>query len=321
MSRYLITGGAGFSGSHIVAEALAKGNHVTSLDCLTYAGSLSYLQSAFGPKLEIVHHDFSQPIPNIGNFDFICHVGAGSHVTRSLHRPGDFVQSNVIGTLNVLEYARRGNLKKFIYVSTDEVFGPAQDKPFTEVSRLNPANPYSATKAGGEFLAHSYMRSFKVPVVITRTANMFGSHQNSEKFVPLVIGKILRGEMVDIHAYPHKRTFRGHPNDREIGSRNWLHVSEQARAMVALAEHGIPGQICHVSSGVKKTNLEIAQLIAKILNKPLNYRIVESDRKGHDLHYSLRESPQSIYWKQTESFEELMRKTVEWYVSHTEFLA
>lgn len=321
MSRYLITGGAGFSGSHIVAEALAKGNHVTSLDCLNYAGTLANLSSVFGSKLKIVHHDFSKPIPDIGYFDYIVHCGANSHVPRSLERPDEFIQSNIIGTLNMLEFARKGNVKKFIYVSTDEVFGPAHDKPFVENSRLSPTNPYSATKAAGEYLANSYLKTYGVPVIITRTINLFGEYQHSEKFVPLVVGKVLRGEVIDIHAVPRKRNFRGHPCDNEIGSRNWLYVGEQARAMVFLAEHGMRGQVCHVSSGVRKTNLEIASLIAKILGKQLDYRLVESERTSHDLHYSLRESPQSTFWKGSESFEELMRRTVAFYLAHPEYLA
>lgn len=321
MSRYLVTGGAGFSGSHIVAEALKNGHKVTSLDCLTYAASLDNLANLHGSNLNVVHHDFSKPVPNIGNFDFIIHCGACSHVTRSLQRPADFVQANVIGTMNMLEFARRGNIRKFVYISTDEVFGPAEDKPFNEGSRLNPTNPYSATKAAGEFLSHSYYRSFKVPVVITRTINLFGEHQHSEKFIPLVIGRILRGETVSVHARPRHLVLRGHPHNLEPGSRNWLYVGEQARAVVALAERGFAGQICHVSSGVRKTNLEIAQLIAKILGKKLDYKLVESDRPNHDLHYSLRESPQSIYWKLNENFEDQMTRTVQWYLSHREFLA
>lgn len=315
VSRFLVTGAAGFVGSHIVEELLHRNHDVVALDCLTYAGALGNLAHLIGKRLTIVHHDFTNPLPNIGNFDYIIHNGAQSHVKRSLDNPEVFVKSNTIGTLNLLEYARRGNLKKFVYVSTDEVFGPAKPTPYKESDALNPTNPYSAAKAGGEFLAHSYYRSFGVPVVTTRTSNIFGERQHNEKFVPLVVGKVLRGEVVDVHANP-----RGRLDDYEVGSRNWLYAGEQARALATLAEHGIPGQVCHVSAGVRKSNLEIAELIAKILDVPLKYRIVNGNR-GHDFHYALKESPQSIYWKSTKPFEELMKQTVNWYAAHQEYLS
>jgi dTDP-glucose 4,6-dehydratase len=316
MSRYLVTGAAGFVGSHIVEELLQRNHDVTALDCLTYAGGLGNLAHLITKRLSIVHHDFTHPLPNIGNFDCIIHCGAQSHVKRSLEDPGTFVRSNTLGTLNLLEYARRGNLKKFVYVSTDEVFGPARATPYRESDTLNPTNPYSAAKAGGEFLVHSYYRSFGVPVVTTRTCNIFGERQHHEKFVPLVIGKVLRGEVVDIHANP----LGGSSDSYEVGSRNWLYAGAQARALAVLAEHGIPGQVCHISAGVRKSNLEIAQLIAKILRLPLKHRIVNCSR-SHDIHYALKESPQAVFWKSTTPFEEFMKQTVLWYKGHQEFLA
>jgi len=314
--KILITGATGFVGSHLIEEALRHGHDVTAIDCLDYAGPLDSLSHLPQDRLKFLFHDFTQPLPEIADVDRVIHNGAQSHVTRSLRDPGKFVQTNVIGTLNVLEWARRARVKKFVYVSTDEVFGPAiDDKPRNEGCALKPTNPYSATKAGAEFLVNSYRRSFGVPAVITRTVNMFGERQHPEKFVPLAIKKLFNNERVDIHA-----------SGKIIGSRQWAYVGEQARALVYLAEHGVPGSVYHVTAGVKRTNLEVLERIALIMGLPLvglqhRYRVTEAtERPGHDLHYAIRESPQSTAWKMKENFDQLLTKTVTWYLSHREWL-
>lgn len=312
MSSFLVTGGCGFVGSHLVEELLAQGHHVTVLDSLTYAGSLRNIAHLSSPRLEFVYHDFSHPLPKLRHFDYVIHNGAESHVLRSLTDPGLFVQSNVIGTLNLLEWARFEMPDKFVYVSTDEVFGPAGDEPYHEGDRLKPTNPYSATKAGGEFLVRSYFRSFGVPALITRTINMFGERQHPEKFVPLAIKKILAGEVVDIHAH-----------EGVVGSRQWVYAGGQAKALAWLAENGEPGKAYHVSEGVWKSNLEVAQLIAQILDLPLNYQLKEYAWSGHDFSYSIstRGTPEHVNWKMNDSFEKLFEKTVRWYVDNPGWLA
>jgi dTDP-glucose 4,6-dehydratase len=304
MSRFLVTGAAGFAGSHIVEELLRQDHEVLGLDCLTYAGPLVNLANLTGLRFKFVYHDFTQSLPDLGPVDYVIHNGAASHVLRSLQDPETFVRSNVLGTLNVLEWARKYPVKKFVYVSTDEVFGPAGNEPYHEGDRLRPTNPYSASKAGGEFLVRSYFRSFGIPALITRTINMYGERQHLEKFVPLVVGRLLRGETVDIHAESGK-----------VGSRNWAYVGEQARALIYLAEEGEPGKAYHVAEGVRKNNLEMAQLVAGILGVELKYRLIEYAWPGHDFSYSLsvKGTPQHVHWKMSESFEELLRKTVWWY--------
>lgn len=314
MSSFLVTGGAGFAGSHIVAELLRQGHTVTSLDRLTYAGSLRRLKPLVCDRLTIIHHDFIKPLP-IHGIDYVIHNGAESHVMRSLEDPGTFVRSNVTGTLNLLEWARGAKPKAFVYVSTDEVFGPAGNEPYHEGDRLRPTNPYSATKAGGEYLVRAYFRSYEVPTLITRTVNLFGEMQHPEKFVPLAIGRLLRGEVLDIHAqldYP----------SAVDGSRSWVHVGEQARALVWLAQHGAIGKAYHVAEGTKKTNLDLAQLIADFLQVPLRHRFINYAWPGHDRDYSLsvKGTPEHVNWKSTESFEEQLRKTVLWYRGHQEWL-
>jgi dTDP-glucose 4,6-dehydratase len=310
--KFLVTGGTGFIGSHIVEELLVQGHQVTVLDCLTYAGQLRNIVHMSNLRLEFIHHDFSKPLPKLSHFDCVIHNGADSHVLNSLEHPGRFVQSNVIGTLNLLEWARFKVLHKFVYVSTDEVFGPAGDEPYHEGDRLKPTNPYSATKAGGEFLTRAYFRSFGVPALITRTVNNFGERQHLEKFIPLAIRKIFRGETVDIHAH-----------DGRVGSRQWVYAGGQAKALVWLAGYGEPGKAYHVSEGVNKTNLEIAQTIASVLGKDLSYRLVEYAWSGHDLDYSIscKGTPERVNWQMDDKFEELFVATVRWYRDNPEFLS
>jgi dTDP-glucose 4,6-dehydratase len=309
--RFLVTGGCGFSGSHLVEHLLAEGHEVVVLDNLTYAGQLRNLAHLQGFKLE--HCDFSRSMPgHSSEINFVIHNGAESHVLRSLEDPNKFVGSNVLGTLNLLEWVRHYTCDKFVYVSTDEVFGPAGDEPYHEGDRLKPTNPYSATKAGGEFLTRAYFRSFGVPALTTRTVNMFGERQHPEKFVPKVIGQVLRGETVDIHAHHGL-----------VGSRQWVYAGEQAKALAWLAQNGTPGKAYHVSEGVTKTNLQIAMMIAGVLGKELTYRLVEYAWSGHDLDYkiSCQGTPERVNWDLTNKFEELFVKTVRWYAAHPEFLA
>ncbi len=311
--RFLVTGGCGFSGSHLVEELLRRGHQVTVLDNLTYAGQLRNLAHLSG--FELVHHDFSKSLRGVmarASYDYVIHNGAESHVLRSLEHPERFVSSNVIGTMNLLRWSQYFKPTKFVYVSTDEVFGPSGDEPYHEGDRLAPTNPYSATKAGGEFLTRAWFRSFGVPALITRTCNMFGERQHPEKFVPKVIGQVLRGETVDIHAH-----------EGRIGTRKWVYAGEQAKALVWLAEHGAPGKAYHVSEGIELSNLKVAQLIAGILGKDLTYRLAEYGWSGHDLDYNLscKGTPERKNWDLTNKFEELFVKTVLWYRDHLEFLA
>jgi dTDP-glucose 4,6-dehydratase len=311
MSRFLVTGGCGFAGSHLVEELVRQRHDVRVLDSLNYAGQLRNLTSVyFNFDLEV--HDLQGPIPAcVPQVDYVIHNAAESHVLRSLEDPGKFVRSNVVGTLNLLEWITKNPVKKFVYVSTDEVFGPAGDEPYHEGDRLRPTNPYSATKAGGEFLARSYFRSFGAPTLITRTVNIFGERQHPEKFVPKAIRQILRGETVDIHAH-----------EGVIGSRQWVYAGEQAKALSWLAQNGEPGKAYHVSEGVTKTNLEIARLIAASLGKDLAYKLKEYAWSGHDLDYkiSTRGTPEHKNWDMTDKFEELFTRTVRWYATHPEWL-
>jgi dTDP-glucose 4,6-dehydratase len=316
--RVLITGAAGFAGSHIAEELIVRGYDVVSLDCLTYAGRLDRLAHLPRNQVKAVWCDFSSPISDgvlqeIGPVDYVIHNGAESHVLRSFQYPRTFAMSNIIGTLNVLEAARKLEPQKFIYVSTDEVFGPAHGKPFEENDSLQPTNPYAATKAAGEFLAYSYFRSFGLPVVISRTMNMFGERQHPEKCVPLMIKKILRGEPVPIHGIETELQWIS-------GTRHWLHARNQANALQFLLKAGLPGEKYNVG-GEQHSNLEIYQSIARTIGVLAQFEWAHPQGPIHDMDYSLDDRKiKAMGWKPPIDFETSLRQTVEWTVRNREWL-
>lgn len=320
--RILITGAAGFAGSHIAEEMIDQGHEVVSLDCLTYAGRLDRLAHLPTDKVKSVWCDFSAPISDgvlkeIGPVSFIIHNGAESHVMRSFENPRIFVQSNIIGTLNVLEAARKLQPYKFIYVSTDEVMGPAVEIPFKESDPLKPTNPYAATKAGGEFLAHAYFRSFGLPVIISRTMNMFGERQHPEKCVPLMVKRVLDGQSILVHG--NKETFE-QGVAWTSGSRYWLHARNQANALYFLLENGEAGEKYHIG-GEHHTNLCIAEKIADALYKEVHIEWTEPLGPIHDFSYALDDSKiRSMGWRPPLDFETSLRRTVQWTADHPEWL-
>lgn len=330
MTKVLITGISGFCGSHIAQHIFANTDwDVIGLDRLSYAGRLDRIAHLKGPRLKMVFHDFRAEFPSsvlrsIERADFIIHNGAETHVDRSLKCPEVFLQSNVTGTMNVLEAARKVRCKRLIYTSTDEVFGPAPEgTAFKESDELRPSNPYSAAKAAGEMLCHAYHTSFGVPAVITRTMNMFGEMQHPEKFVPLVMRKILRGEPVTIHAGP----------DGRMGSRCWLHARNQADAILFLLRYedvdewpvkaSIDGSVWHIA-GKEYTNYEIAERIFWAMPvEAWKSETVDavSHRRGHDLRYALDGSKiLSLGWNPPVEFEESLQRTVAWTMEHREWL-
>jgi dTDP-glucose 4,6-dehydratase len=320
--RVLITGAAGFAGSHIAEELTTRGYDVVSLDCLTYAGRLDRLAHLPRNQVKAVWCDFSHAISDgvlkeIGDVDYIIHNGAESHVLRSFQQPRTFAESNIIGTLNVLEAARKMQPRTFIYVSTDEVFGPSHGTPFKETDPLCPTNPYATTKASGEFLVHAYFRSFGLPAVISRTMNMFGERQHPEKCVPLMIKKILRGEPVPIHG-TREDFAQGYA--WKSGSRHWLHARNQANALQFLLKHGIPGEKYNIG-GEERTNLEIFHILARTVGVLSQYEWAHPLGPIHDMNYALDDSKiRAMGWKPPVDFETSLRETVRWTVQNREWL-
>lgn len=316
--KIVVTGGAGFIASHFVEHVLKNTDwEIVILDKLTYASSgfdrLREIGAYGNPRVKLYPVDLTKPMgecleKEIGAVDYIVHMAAETHVDNSISGPRVFVEANVLGTFEILEYARRApGLKKMIYFSTDEVFGPAPGTSvFKEWDRYNSTNPYSATKAGGEELCLAWANTYKVPVVITHTMNAFGERQHPEKFVPKVVRSVLTGETVSIHASHDRLT---------SGSRFYIHCRNIAAATLFLLMGGTPRDKYNIVGEREVSNLVLAQAIAAIIGKPLHYEMVDfhSSRPGHDLRYGLDGTKLRIIgWQPPKNFEESLEKAIRW---------
>ena len=326
MKRILITGACGFIGAHTVEHLLLNTDwEIVGLDRLSYAANgFDRLRDAIGyphPRVTLFSTDFTQPlscglIKEMGAVDYILHMGAETHVDNSIKNPEPFVMANVVGTMRLLDYARQvKDLKKFIYFSTDEVFGPApQGVSYREWDRYNSTNPYSASKAGGEELCLAYSNTYKIPMAITHTMNAFGERQHPEKFIPMIINKIRRGETVTIHSDPTKT---------KAGSRFYIHCRNIASAVLFILENSDIRDKYNIVGEKEVDNLEMAKFIAKILGKPLKYEMVDfhSSRPGHDLRYALDGTKlHDMGWAVPKAFEDSLTKTILWYVDNPKWL-
>lgn len=327
MKRVLITGGAGFLGHHVVEHILINTDwHIVILDKLTYASMglerIREVSECFkDDRLTILACDFANPLSagirkEIGDINYILHLGAETHVDRSISDPMIFVTSNVLGTANMLEYARTcKNLEWFNIFSTDEVYGPAPDGiNYKETDRHNPTNPYSATKSGAEQLALAYANTYKVPVFVTNTMNIFGERQHSEKFIPLCINKILKGETIQIHSSPDKKV---------AGSRFWIHARNVASALLFLLENASFRESYNIVGDREVNNLDLAMYIADVLNKELKYEMVDfhSSRPGHDLRYALDGKKMfDLGWKSPLDLRKSLKNTILWTTAHKNWL-
>jgi dTDP-glucose 4,6-dehydratase len=338
MKRILITGGAGFIAHHLVAKVLKETDwEIVTLDRLDYSGNLNRLHDVmmdFEPtarkRLRVVYHDLKAElnpmiISQIGKVDYIAHLAAGSHVDRSIDYPMEFVLDNVVGTANILDYARKqNNLERFIYFSTDEVFGPAPDGiKYKENDRYNSTNPYSASKAGGEELAVAYENTYGLPVYITHTMNVFGQRQHPEKYIPMCIKKVRDGEVITIHSDSTKTI---------PGSRHYIHAEDVSDAVMFLMNKKLSlvpewgGAKCpkfNIVGAQEINNYELAKLIADTQNKPLNYEFVDfhSSRPGHDLRYALDGSKmKELGWTPSKSVRERISEVVNWTLANDRWL-
>ncbi len=318
VKRVLITGGCGFIGSHFVEHTLKNTEwEIVVIDKLSYA---SYglerhrkMNLVDNDRITLFTWDLVRKISpemrkEIGEIDYIVHMAAETHVDNSIEDPVPFIENNIMSTVQLLEYARElPSLKIFFYFSTDEVYGPALGNTmYTEDSRHNPTNPYSASKSGAEGICMSYHNTYKVPVMRVNVMNAFGEMQHEEKFIPKVIGKVLKGEMVHIHSYPDKK---------KSGTRFYIHARNIAAAVLFLIENGKIGESYNITGEREVSNLEMAQFISKVVGKDLIYEMVDfhSSRPGHDLRYGLDGAKmEEMGWKLPVSFEESLEKTIRW---------
>ena len=328
----LVTGGAGFIGSNFVLDWLAQSDEpVVNLDALTYAGNLENLASLRGDARHVFVHG------NIGDFELVAKLlvehqprailnfAAESHVDRSIHGPEDFIQTNIVGTFRLLEAVRvyYGNLEntaknrfRFLHVSTDEVYGSLEknDPAFVETKRYEPNSPYSASKAASDHLVRAYHHTYGLPVLTTNCSNNYGPYHFPEKLIPLCINNALLGKPLPIYG-----------NGQQI--RDWLYVKDHCSAIRRVLEAGSVGEVYNVGGWNEKANLEVVRALCDILDelspradgKPYKEQITYvQDRPGHDQRYAINASKleRELGWKPAESFETGIRKTVQWYLGH-----
>jgi dTDP-glucose 4,6-dehydratase len=308
MVNVLVTGGAGFIGSNFVRHALAQHPdwHVTTLDKLTYAGRLENLHDVKDhPRHTFVRGDVADATvaaPLVADSDVVVHFAAETHVDRSILSAGEFITTDVFGTFVLLEAARQSKrLRRFIQISTDEVYGSVAEGSSRETDELKPRNPYSASKAGADRLAYSYFATFGVPVVITRASNNYGPYQFPEKVIPLFVTNAIDDLQVPLYG-------------DGLNERDWLHVDDHCRAVDLLIDVGENGEVYNVGGGNHVRNVDLTRQILALAGKGEDLIRPVADRPGHDRRYSLDTAKlQALGWRPVVPFEQGLAATVEWY--------
>ncbi|HUS58121.1 MAG TPA: dTDP-glucose 4,6-dehydratase [Planctomycetota bacterium] len=312
----IVTGGCGFIGSHFIRHMLAhtKVEKIVNLDLLTYAANAQNLADVrHDPRYTFVHGDicdFDLAIHLMTGADAIVNFAAESHVDRSIHDCAEFVRTNITGVQNLLDAARKTSLKRFVQISTDEVYGSLGPQgSFTEQTPLAPNSPYSASKASADLLIRAYCQTYGLPAIITRGANNYGPCQHPEKLIPLFINNLLAGR---------KATLYGDG----LNVRDWIFVQDHCSAIANVLEKGRPGQIYNIGANCELTNLQIAQRLITLLgNDPSHIEFVD-DRPGHDRRYAIDSSKitTELGWRPQYTFDTAFRQTVDWYRQHRDWL-
>ncbi len=310
----LITGGSGFIGSNLVRLVLAErpGWRVVNLDKLTYAGNAESVAELEGnPRYRFVRGDIANgelvaEIVRSEGIDAVMHLAAESHVDRSILSPAIFIETNVRGTQVLLEAARELRVKRFLHVSTDEVYGSLGPTGlFTEETPLAPSSPYSASKAGSDLLALAYAHTFGLPVVVTRCSNNYGPYQFPEKLIPLMIANALEDKALPVYG-------------DGLNVRDWIHVEDHCRGLLAALEQGQAGQVYNFGASSERRNIEIVKGVLRLLGKPESLIQYVKDRPGHDRRYAIdsAKARRDLGWAPRHSFEEALAATVKWYREH-----
>jgi dTDP-glucose 4,6-dehydratase len=307
--KLFVTGGAGFIGSTFVRLVLSldKGVAIVNYDKLTCAGNLANLDSvAANPIHRFIKGDICDSAATsraMVGCDAVVHFAAESHVDRSISHPADAFQTNVTGTLVLLQAARDLQIQRFVHISSDEVYGDVPPESFSdENSPLVPSSPYSASKAASDLLVLSFVRTYGFPALITRSSNNYGPHQFVEKFLPLMITRALVDQPLPIYG-------------DGLQQRNWIHVEDNCRAILAVLERGRLGHVYNIGGPDAKDNLAMARSLLRIMGKPESLISHVSDRPGHDRRYALNSGKISreLNWKPVISLDQGLRQTVEWY--------
>ena len=307
--KLLVTGGAGFIGSAFVRHVLATqpDTSIVTLDKLTYAGNLENLAPvAANERHRFVHGDICDPrlvASLVEGIDAIVHFAAESHVDRSILSPDPFIETNVRGTATLLDAARKAKLDRFLLVSTDEVYGDI-DAPLEadETFALKPSSPYAASKAAADLLALSYVRTFKLPVVVTRASNNYGPYQFPEKLIPLMISNAMRGLPLPVYG-------------DGLQVRDWLYVDDHCRGIFAVLQRGLDGQVYNIGGNCALPNLEVIRRVLRIVGAPESLMTTVTDRPGHDRRYALSSEKlaKETGFVPQMTFDEGLAQTVKWY--------
>ena len=331
MRTILITGGAGFIGSHVIRLFLKKypEDIIVNVDCLTYAGNLENLSDIDNlPNYIFEKTDIRDSISldklfKKHNPDTVIHLAAESHVDRSITNPMDFVETNVVGTVNLLNSAK--NIwkesfegKLFYHVSTDEVFGAlGDDGLFTEETPYNPNSPYSASKAASDHFVRAYHETYKIPIVISNCSNNYGPNQFPEKLIPLMISNIINGKTLPVYG------------DGKY-TRDWLYVEDHASAIEAVYRKGVIGETYCIGGWNELQNIDLIHKLCDLMDNKLSLELGTSrkliafvkDRPGHDKRYAIdaRKMENNLGWKPKESFESGIQKTIDWYLGNKDWL-
>ena len=335
--KIVVTGGAGFIGSAVIRDLIRETDfEVVNLDKLTYAGNLSSLAEVdespryFFEQVDVCHYESVRDLLNKYQPDVIMHLAAESHVDRSIDGPGEFIQTNIVGTYNLLETARayhrtmddsRRTAFRFHHISTDEVYGDLEgpEDLFREDTPYAPSSPYSASKAGSDHLVRAWGRTFGLPVVVTNCSNNYGPYHFPEKLIPLVISNALRGKPLPMYG-------------EGTQVRDWLFVEDHARALVKVVTEGAVGETYNIGGHNEKQNIEVVRAVCGLLDelRPsahagiIRYEQLITfvrDRPGHDVRYAIDASKikHELGWVPQETFESGLRKTVEWYLANEDW--
>jgi dTDP-glucose 4,6-dehydratase len=308
MVEVLVTGGAGFIGSNFVRWAHSRHPdwHITTLDKLTYAGRMENLRDVIdSPRHRFVKGDIADAAvagPLVRAANLVVHFAAETHVDRSILAAGEFIHTDVFGTFVLLEAAREAKaLRRFVQISTDEVYGSVPNGHSRETDELRPRNPYSASKAGADRLAYSYWATYGVPVIVTRASNNYGGHQFPEKVIPLFVTNAIDGQPLPLYG-------------DGLNVRDWLHVDDHCRAIDLLLERGDAGEVYNIGGGNEVANIDLTRRILALTGRPPSLIKPVADRPGHDRRYALDTGKlRGLGWAPEVAFADGLAATVAWY--------
>lgn len=318
MQRMLVTGGCGFIGSNFIRLELASNPNLSiiNVDKLTYAGNLENLADfQSDPRYQFARGDicdkeFINSLLKDGTVDAVVNFAAESHVDRSILDSSPFVQTNIVGTQNLLDCCRQHQIKRYLQVSTDEVYGSlGEDGKFTEETPLAPNSPYSASKAAADLLVRAYVHTFNFPAVTTRCSNNYGPYQFPEKLIPLFISNALQGQSLPVYG-------------TGLNVRDWIHVEDHCRGIGAALRQGKVGDVYNFGGNSELTNLDLTYALLEALGKPRTLIRYVTDRPGHDHRYAIdaTKAKRELGWEPQTEFRQGLRQTIDWYLSNSAWI-